>query len=185
MCRNSVSSVESLDLGGSCVYYINQVNQLQNTNSMSNKPNLLAHVRQFLIERGEEYEWMTMGKNNEKIGLAYLPVDPTGMPCSFMFTELNEPCSLVFDAHFASRFSEEDMQELSQLLLTLNANLPEGQLLLDRDGGYVYYRLKFVVDDFNIPDTEIMNKIRHMEAMGVSMSLTYAQIISQEFPSDL
>ena len=77
------------------------------------------------------------------------------------------------------------MQELSQLLLTLNANLPEGQLLLDRDGGYVYYRLKFVVDDFNIPDTEIMNKIRHMEAMGVSMSLTYAQIISQEFPSDL
>ena len=148
---------------------------------MSNQPNLLAQVRQYLISRGEEYQWVTMGDNNEKIGLAYLPLDATGMPCTFMFTELREPCSLVFDVHFASRFDKQDLQELSLLLLTLNANLPEGQLLLDMDGGFVYYRLRYVVDDLNISESEIRNRIAHMEAVGVSMSQTYAQIIDQEF----
>lgn len=148
---------------------------------MSNQPNLLALVRQYLIGRGEEYQWVTMGENNEKIGIAYLPVDSTGMPCTFMFTELREPCSLVFDVHFASRFEKEDLQELSMLLLTLNANLPEGQLLLDMEGGFVYYRLKYVVDDLNVSDAELLNRIAHMESIGVSMSQTYAQIIAQEF----
>lgn len=148
---------------------------------MSKQPNLLAQVRQHLISRGEEYQWVTMGESSEKIGLAYLPIDSTGMPCTFMFTELHEPCSLVFDVHFASRFAKEDLQELSLLLLTLNANLPEGQLLLDMEGGFVYYRLKFVVDDLNISEAEIRNRIAHMETVGVSMSLTYAQIIAQEF----
>ena len=151
------------------------------TSEKTQQPNLLAQVRRHLISRGEEYQWVTMGP--EKIGLAYLPLDMTGIPCTFMFTELHEPCSLVFDAHFASRISPEDQAELSQLLLTINANLPEGQLLLDREGGYVYYRLKFVLDDLSISESEILNKIRHMEATGVKMSLTYAQIISQEFPS--
>ena len=148
---------------------------------MSKQPNLLAQVRQYLISRGEEYQWVTMGDENEKIGLAYLPIDATGMPCTFMFTELRDPCSLVFDVHFASRFAKEDLQELSLLLLTLNANLPEGQLLLDREGGFVYYRLRFVVDDLSITDAEIANRIAHMEAVGVSMSQTYAQIIDQDF----
>ncbi|MCH5284814.1 MAG: hypothetical protein J1E42_04360 [Akkermansiaceae bacterium] len=148
---------------------------------MTNQPNLLAQVRQHLISRGEEYQWITMGNDNEKIGLAYLPLDSTGIPCTFMFTELREPCSLVFDAHFASRFAKEDLQELSMLLLTLNANLPEGQLLLDMEGGYVYYRLRYVVDDPNVSEEEIRNRIIYMENMGVSMSQTYAQIISQEF----
>lgn len=148
---------------------------------MSKQPNLLAQVRQHLINRGEEYQWVTMGPGSEKIGLAYLPIDTTGIPCTFMFTELYEPCSLVFDVHFASRFDKADLQELSMLLLTLNANLPEGQLLLDMEGGFVYYRLKFVVDDLNIPEDEIRNRISHMETVGVNMSLTYAQIIAQEF----
>lgn len=149
---------------------------------MTKQPNLLAQVRQHLISRGEDYQWVTMGASSEKIGLAYLPVDATGMPCTFMFTELHEPCSLVFDVHFASRIAQEDLQELSMLLLTLNANLPEGQLLLDMDGGFVYYRLKFVVDDMNISEANIRARIEHMEAMGVSMSQTYAKIIAQEFP---
>lgn len=148
---------------------------------MSKQPNLLAQVRQHLISRGEEYQWVTMGSDSEKIGLAYLPLDATGMPCTFMFTELHEPCSLVFDAHFASRIAREDLSELSMLLLTLNANLPEGQLLLDWEGGFVYYRLKFVLDDLNISEEEIRKRVAHMEAMGVQMSLTYAQIINQEF----
>ena len=148
---------------------------------MSKQPNLLAQVRQHLISRGEDYQWVTMGADSEKIGLAYLPLDATGMPCTFMFTELHEPCSLVFDAHFASRISQDDLQELSMLLLTLNANLPEGQLLLDRDGGFVYYRLKFVLDDMDTPEEEIRKRIAHMEAMGVQMSLTYAHILHQEF----
>lgn len=148
---------------------------------MSNQPNLLAQVRQHLISRGEEYQWVTMGEQGEKIGLAYLPLDVTGIPCTFMFTELHEPCSLVFDVHFATRFNKEDLQELSMLLLTLNANLPEGQLLLDMAGGFVYYRLKYVVDDLNVNEAEVRNRIAHMEAVGVSMSMTYAQIIAQEF----
>ena len=155
------------------------VRRIMADSTSEQQPNLLAQVRRHLIDRGEEYQWVTMGP--EKIGLAYLPLDVTGMPCTFMFTELHEPCSLVFDAHFASRVAPENVQELSVLLLTINANLPEGQLLLDREGGYVYYRLKFVVDDLNIAEGEILNKIRHMEEMGVKMSLTYSEIISQEF----
>lgn len=149
---------------------------------MSNKPNLLAQVRQHLISRNEDYQWVTMGPASEKIGLAYLPVDTTGMPCTFMFTELQEPCSLVFDVHFATRVSKEDMQELSMLLLTINANLPEGQLLLDMEGGYVYYRLKYVVNNPDITDEEIRNRIAYMETVGVSITMTYARIIGQEFP---
>lgn len=148
---------------------------------MSEQPNLLAQVRQHLISRGEEYQWVTMGENNEKIGIAYLPVDSTGMPCTFMFTELREPCSLVFDVHFASRFDKADLQELSMLLLTLNANLPEGQLLLDMEGGFVYYRLKYVLDNLDTPEAEIRQRISYMENIGVAMSQTYAQIIAQEF----
>lgn len=149
---------------------------------MSTKPNLLAHVRQHLISRGEDYQWVTMGPGSEKIGLAYLPVDTTGMPCTFMFTELHEPCSLVFDVHFATRVGKDFMQELSMLLLTINANLPEGQLLLDMEGGYVYYRLKFVVSDAEMPEEEIRKKIAYMERMGVGITMTYARIIGQEFP---
>ena len=149
---------------------------------MTKQPNLLAQVRQHLISRGEEYQWVTMGADSEKIGLAYLPLDATGIPCTFMFTELHEPCSLVFDAHFASRIAKEDLAELSMLLLTLNANLPEGQLLLDHEGGFVYYRLKFVLDDLSMSEEEIRKRIAHMEAIGVQMSITYAQIIQQEFP---
>ncbi len=150
---------------------------------MSNQPNLLAQVRQYLIARGEDYQWVTMGADSEKIGLAYLPIDATGMPCTFMFTELHEPCSLVFDVHFGSRIAKEDRQELSMLLLTLNANLPEGQLLLDMEGGLVYYRLKFVVDTSDISPEDIRKRIEYMENMGVRMSMTYARIIAQEFPT--
>ena len=93
---------------------------------MSEKLNLLALVRRHLLSRNEDYQWVTMGPQAEKIGLAYLPVDATGMPCTFMFTELQEPCSLVFDVHFCTRVAAEHRQELGLLLLTLNANLPEG-----------------------------------------------------------
>ncbi len=149
---------------------------------MPQQPNLLAQVRHYLINRGEAYQWVTMGPGNEKIGLAYIPADATSLPCTFMFTELRQPCSLVFDVHFAIRIAREDLQELGMLLLTLNANLPEGQLLLDMESGLVYYRLKFVVDDLNITPEEIRNRINHMETVGISMADTYARIISREFP---
>ena len=99
-----------------------------------------------------------------------------------MFTELHEPCSLVFDVHFATRVNKEDMQELSMLLLTINANLPEGQLLLDMEGGYVYYRLKYVVTDSEVTAEEIRKRIAYMERNGVGITMTYARIIGQEFP---
>ncbi len=148
---------------------------------MPKQPNLLAQVRQYLISRGESYQWVTMGPDSEKIGLAYLPVDATSLPCTFMFTELRQPCSLVFDVHFAIRVAKDDLQELSMLLLTINANLPEGQLLLDMESGFVYYRLKYVVDDLNISPEEIRNRIEHMETVGLSMADTYARIIAREF----
>ena len=68
------------------------------------------------------------------------------------------------------------------LLLTLNANLPEGQLLLDNDGGFVYYRLKYVPTDNTVSAEEVLKRIAHMEKVGISITATYARIISQEFP---
>ena len=38
-----------------------------------------------------------------------------------------------------------------------------------------------MVDDFGMSEEEVLNKIRHMEEMGVKMSLTYSEIITQEF----
>ncbi len=149
---------------------------------MPNQPNLLAQVRRYLISRGEAYQWVTMGPESEKIGLAYVPIVDTALPCTFMFTELREPCSLVFDVHFAYRVAREELQELGMLLLTLNANLPEGQLMLDMDSGFVYFRLKYVVEDFNVSPEDILSRIEHMESIGMSISHSYARIIAQEFP---
>ena len=149
---------------------------------MPNQPNLLALVRQHLISHGESYQWVTMGAQSEKIGLAYLPVNDTEIPCSFMFTELKNPSSLVFDVNFAYRITPEDRAEVSMLLLTLNANLPEGQLLIDMESGLVYYRLKFVVTDPAISEEDIRKQIKHMENVGISMAHTYPRIIMQEFP---
>jgi hypothetical protein len=149
---------------------------------MPNQPNLLALVRQHLISHGESYQWVTMGVQSEKIGLAYLPVNDTEIPCSFMFTELKDPSSLVFDVNFAYRIAPTDRAEVSMLLLTLNANLPEGQLLIDMESGLVYYRLKFVVTDPAISEEDIRKQIKHMENVGISMAHTYPRIIMQEFP---
>ena len=149
---------------------------------MPKQPNLLAQVRQHLISHGEAYQWVTMGANSEKIGLAYLPVTNTEIPCSFMFTELKDPCSLVFDVNFAYRISPADRSEVSMLLLTLNANLPEGQLLIDMESGLVYYRLKYVVTDPEVSEEEIRAQIKHMEDVGIGMAHTYPRIIMQEFP---
>ena len=149
---------------------------------MSEQINLLALVRQHLLSRNEDYQWITMGPKAEKIGLAYLPIDTLGMPATFMFTELQEPCSLVFDVHFGAKIAPEDRQELSLLLITLNANLPEGQLLLDTEGGYVYYRLKYVLPGTTPAEEDILKQIEHMEKVGISMTQTYAHIIAQEFP---
>ena len=149
---------------------------------MPNQPNLLAQVRQHLISHGEAYQWVTMGANSEKIGLAYLPVTDTEIPCSFMFTELKDPCSLVFDVNFAYRIAPADRSEVSMLLLTLNANLPEGQLLIDMESGLVYYRLKYVVTDPDVSEKDIRAQIKHMEDVGIGMAHTYPRIIMQEFP---
>lgn len=149
---------------------------------MPNQPNLLAQVRQHLISHGESYQWVTMGAHSEKIGLAYLPVTNAEIPCSFMFTELKDPCSLVFDVNFAYRISPADRAEVSMLLLTLNANLPEGQLLIDMESGLVYYRLKYVVTDPETSEEEIRAHIKHMEDVGIAMAHTYPRIIIQEFP---
>ena len=149
---------------------------------MPKQPNLLAQVRQHLISHGEAYQWVTMGANSEKIGLAYLPVTNTEIPCSFMFTELKDPCSLVVDVNFAYRISPADRSEVSMLLLTLNANLPEGQLLIDMESGLVYYRLKYVVTDPEVSEEEVRAQIKHMEDVGIGMAHTYPRIIMQEFP---
>ncbi|MBO5683425.1 MAG: hypothetical protein J6R92_00615 [Akkermansia sp.] len=149
---------------------------------MPNQPNLLALVRQHLISHGESYQWVTMGAQSEKIGLAYLPVNDTEIPCSFMFTELKDPGSLVFDVNFAYRIAPADRAEVSVLLLTLNANLPEGQLLIDMESGLVYFRLKYVLPGTDISEEALRAQIKHMEDVGISMAHTYPRIILQEFP---
>ncbi len=148
---------------------------------MSPQINLLAQVRQYLISRNEDFEWITMGAEKQRIGLAYLPYIESDMPCTFMFTELEEPRTLVFDAHFALRVAQEDLQEISLLLTTINANIPEGHLLLDVDGGFVYYRLKYCPNIEELTKEQLEAQITHMEELGVNMSLTYARIIAEEF----
>ncbi len=148
---------------------------------MSQQPNLLAQVRQYLMTNGEDYEWITMGADKQRIGLAYLPYIGEDLPCTFMFTELEEPRTLVFDAHFALRIAPEDLQEIGLLLTTINANIPEGHLLLDVDGGFVYYRLKYSPGTEEPTTEQFTAQITHMEELGVQMSLTYARIISEEF----
>ncbi len=150
---------------------------------MSEKLHLLAHVRQYLLLHNEEYEWITMGQDKQRIGIAYLPTAETTLPCTFMFTELDNPASLVFDAHFALRIPQDELPELSMLLATLNANIPEGQLLLDMEGGFVYYRLKYTPSSAEVKPEELHKKIANMEQLGLNMSLTYARIISEEFPT--
>lgn len=148
---------------------------------MSQQPNLLAQVRQYLMSHGEDFEWITMGTDKQRIGLAYLPYLESDMPCTFMFTELEEPRTLVFDAHFALRVCPEDLQEISLLLTTLNANIPEGHLLLDVDGGFVYYRLKYNPGAEELTTEQFAAQLSHMEDLGVKMAMTYARIISEEF----
>lgn len=148
---------------------------------MSNQLNLLAQVRQYLISNNEEYQWITMDQDAQRIGLAYLPINETGVPSTFMFTELEDPASLVFDAHFALRVVTEERQELSMLLITLNANLPEGQLLLDMQAGLVYFQMKYSPHKTETSSDEIQREIARMESVGVSTSLIYARIISDEF----
>ncbi len=148
---------------------------------MSNQFNLLAQVRQYLILNNEDYEWITMGDDHQRIGLAYLPTAETGLPCTFMFTELEEPATLVFDAHFALRVIPEERQELSMLLLTLNANITEGRLLLDLEGGFVYFRMNYTPTSETASPEAIHEMIQKMETLGISMCQTYARIISQEF----
>lgn len=133
------------------------------------------------MTNGEDFEWITMGPDKQRIGLAYLPYIGEELPCTFMFTELEEPRTLVFDAHFALRIAPEDLQEIGLLLTTLNGNIPEGHLLLDVDGGFVYYRLKYNPSMDDATSEELAAQIAHMEDLGVKMSLTYARIIAEEF----
>jgi len=148
---------------------------------MSNQLNLLAQVRQYLITNNEEYQWITMDSDAQRIGLAYLPLNDTGVPSTFMFTELEDPASLVFDAHFALRVAKEERQELSTLLIILNANLPEGELLLDMQAGLVYFQLKYTPIAADTSSDDIQREIARMEEVGASMSLIYARIIAEEF----
>lgn len=148
---------------------------------MSQKINLLAHVRQYLISRNEEFEWITMGPNQERVGLAYLPYLGSEEPCTFMFTELRNPSTLVFDAHFTLRVAQEDLPEMSLLLATLNANLREGNFMLDVDGGFVYFRHTYSPDMENFSVELFEKQLEHIENIGVNMRLTYARIIAEEF----
>lgn len=143
--------------------------------------NLLAKVQQYLLTRNEPFEWITMGADKQRIGLAYLPYIDPDFPCTFMFTELEDAQSIVFDAHFAFRIAPEELQEISLLLTTLNANINEGHLLLDVDAGFVYYRLKYSPQIDTLSKDEFEKQIEHMESLGVNMCITYGRIIKEEF----
>ncbi len=67
------------------------------------------------------------------------------------------------------------------LLLTLNANINEGQLLLDMEAGFVYFRMKFVPNEHNSSPEAIQAEVARMESQGVMMCGSYARIIAEEF----
>lgn len=148
---------------------------------MDKPKSLLNDVSSFLLKRGEEFEWITMpGDPGDRIGLAYVQFD-TSLPCSFMFTEVQKPLTLVLDVLFASRIASQDYAEVGLLLQSLNANQPHGSFMLDMEAGYVYFRQTLVVEGLELSGEQVANAVRNMEATGVDMANTYADIISREF----
>lgn len=144
--------------------------------------NLLSIVSKTLLNRGEEFEWITMPDSKaEKIGLAYVPCE-LDVPCSFMFTEVKAPASLVLDALFASRVHPEDYFEVGIMLQTLNANQTEGVFVLDVEAGYVYFRQTLSAEGIDLTDEQILRAVMQMEETATRMTRTFARIMSEEFP---
>ncbi len=149
---------------------------------METKKNLLSIVSKMLMSRGEEFEWITMPDSSaEKIGLAYVPCE-LDLPCSFMFTEVKAPSSLVLDALFASKIHPEDYFEIGIMLQTLNANQTEGVFVLDIEAGYVYFRQTLSAEDVELSDEQLLRVLSNMEETAVRMTRTFARIMSDEFP---
>lgn len=149
---------------------------------METKKNLLSIVSKLLLSRGEEFEWITMpDAKAEKIGLAYVPCE-LDLPCSFMFTEVKSPASLVLDALFASKIHPEDYFEIGIMLQTLNANQTEGVFVLDVEAGYVYFRQTLTAEGIELSDEQVLRAVANMESAAARMTRTFARIMTDEFP---
>lgn len=149
---------------------------------MDTKPSLLDRVCNILIQRGDEFEWISeSGDSARRTGIAYVQYD-TMLPTSFLFMEAQTPQTLVLDVLFAAKVPQDKQVEMSLILNKLNEDQLCGDFRLDLNSGYVYFRQSTVVEKMNLTDEQFVQLIFNMERIGLDTAETYAQTLETEFP---
>ncbi|MEG1070283.1 MAG: YbjN domain-containing protein [Akkermansia sp.] len=150
---------------------------------METNKSLLERVYDFLLKRGDEFEWVNSAANaDEKTGIAYFPYE-TVLPCSFLFTEATKPHALILDVVFAAKVPADQQVEMSLTLGKLNDEQRLGSFRLDTDTGYVYYRQTCVLDKMELTDLQLAQLLRNFDKIGLDTADQYAQVLENEFPS--
>lgn len=150
---------------------------------MDTNTTILERVHDFLMRRGDEFEWVNSSEDeNKKTGIAYFPYD-TVLPCSFLFTEETKPHTLVLDVLFAAKVSPERQVEMSLILSKLNDEQRTGAFRLDMDTGYVYFRQSCLLENMDLSATQLAQLLRNLDKVGLDMADQYAQVLENEFAS--
>ncbi len=149
---------------------------------METKPSLLDRVCKILIQRGDDFEWISeTGDTSRTTGIAYVQYD-TMLPTSFLFMEAPNSQALVLDVLFAAKVSQDKHVEMSLILSKLNEDQMCGDFRLDLNSGYVYFRQSALVDKLNLSDEQFNQLIFNMERIGLDTADMYAQTLETEFP---
>lgn len=151
--------------------------------NMETNTTVLDRVHDFLMRRGDEFEWVTSSENEgTRTGIAYFPYE-TMLPCSFLFTEESSPHTLVLDVIFAAKVPHESQVEMSLILSKLNDEQRTGAFRLDMDTGYVYFRQSCLLENMDLSDAQLSQLLRNLDKIGLDMADQYAQVLENEFPS--
>ncbi len=149
---------------------------------METQPGLLDRVSDILIQRGDEFEWISdAGDLSQKTGIAYIQYD-TMLPTSFLFMESNNPQTLVLDVLFATKVPQDKQVEVNLILNKLNEERVSGDFRLDLDSGYVYFHQSAIVENMNLTDRQFNQMVMNLERVGLDMAEMYAQTLESEFP---
>lgn len=149
---------------------------------METKPSLLDRVCSILVQRGDEFEWISeSGDLSTKTGIAYVQYD-TMIPTSFLFTEASNPQTLILDVLFAAKVPQDRHVEMSLILGKLNEDQMCGDFRLDLNSGYVYFHQSVVVEKLNLSAEQFNQLIFNLERIGLDTAETYAQTLETEFP---
>lgn len=150
---------------------------------MDKSTTVLERVHDFLMRRGDEFEWVNASENDDrKTGIAYFPYD-TMLPCSFMFTEESKPHTLILDVLFAAKVPQERQIEMSLVLGKLNDDQRTGAFRLDMDTGYVYFRQSCLLENMDLTEAQLAQLLRNLDKVGLDMADQYAQVLETEFAS--